>query len=61
MTPLQKAAVAAIALIAAVTALGAWDSTRQCTEAGGVRLRPFLGPWECYDAASLRPAKPGNN
>lgn len=61
MTGLQKIALAACASIAAVMALGAWESTRQCTDAGGVRLRPFLGPWECYDAASLRPAKPRNN
>lgn len=41
MAALKKSAVAAIALVAAVTALGAWDSTRQCTEAGGVRREPL--------------------
>lgn len=28
----------------------------ECSDAGGVLLRPVFGSWECYDAGSLKTA-----
>lgn len=35
----------------------AWRAESECAQLGGVRLRPVLGGFKCYDAKTLQEVK----
>lgn len=54
MRRLYLAWLTAVAVAAAAAAVWAWHAEEECLDAGGVRMRPLFGTWQCYDAGSLK-------
>ena len=55
MSITYKAWLSAAALIAAGLLIWVLHDESDCESKGGKRLRPVIGPYQCYDAKSLRP------
>lgn len=57
MRCLYFAWLTALGALALAFILAAWLADAECRAAGGVRLRPLFGTWQCYEVGSLKVVK----